>query len=275
MVASGLLPAVWAVLLAVAGASAPAADCRPPITERTAAIGASAGDRLKLADGREIRLPVVLAPAASLVPRPEETAAVDAARAALDRLVAGKTVGLSPIARKADRHGRVLAHVALEGSEDPFSAETALLREGHARVAAAHDRRRCLGPLLAAEAEARERILGLWADPYYAVRRADDASSMNDLAGAYLVAEGRVASVRTSGAQVYLNFARRWRDGLSVTIWKPHAARFEGGEDGLRRLEGARVRVRGWLSSDGRPLIAASYPEQIERLAGEVPRRQD
>jgi micrococcal nuclease len=275
LVASGAVLIGWAGLVLAAGAAAPSADCTPAIAERALAAAASAGDRLRLADGREIRLPAVLAPAPSLTPRAEEAARIEAARAALDKLVAGKTVGISPIARKADRHGRLLAHVALEGSGDPFSLETTLLREGHARVAAAHDRRQCLGPLLAAESQARERILGLWGDPYYAVRRADDASSMSDLAGAYLVAEGRVASVRASGAQVYLNFARRWRDGLSVTIWKPYAARFEGGEDGLRRLEGARVRVRGWLSSDGRPLIAASYPEQIERLAGEAPRRQD
>jgi micrococcal nuclease len=165
--------------------------------------------------------------------------------------------------------------VSVEGGASALALEEALLREGHARVAASHRNRACLGALLVAESQARERILGLWADPYYSVRRADDAASLAGLAGAYLLAEGTVASVRVSGATLYLNFSRRWRDGLSVTVWKPYAARFAGGEDGLRRLQGQRVRVRGWLSGEGAPLIAATYAEQIERLAGDEPKRRD
>jgi hypothetical protein len=59
--------------------------------------------------------------------------------------------------------------------------------------------------------------------------------------GRFALVEGRVLSVRESGATIYVNFGRRWTEDFTVTIL-----------------------VRGWIEERGGPWIEATRPEQIE-----------
>lgn len=255
---------VAAAALVCAGSAAGAAQpCRYP-GEEAQALHALSGDTIGLSDGRQVRLAGIVAPGNELAYAPRSLA--DAARAALDALVAGRRIVLALVA-PADRHGRILAHVAAPGSADPLSVEAAMLAAGHARVLPGADG--CSTSLNAVEQGARLQLLGLWSDPRYRVAEARHGAGFVGRTAELVLAEGRVASVNVAGSRLYLNFADRWRDGLSVTIWKGHFATFAGGEAGLRALNGSQVRVRGWLAADAPALMAVSDPAQLERLAPE------
>lgn len=76
--------------------------------------------------------------------------------------------------------------------------------------------------------------------------------------------EGKVLSVRESGATIYANFGRRWTRDFAITILKRHRRDFAAAGIDPKELEGRRVRVRGWVEQRRGPMIEAAAPEQIE-----------
>jgi hypothetical protein len=82
--------------------------------------------------------------------------------------------------------------------------------------------------------------------------------------GRFALIEGKIISVRESGGTVYLNFGRRWTRDLAVTVLKRNERVFTAAGMELKKLEGRRVRIRGWVEERGGPRIEAHGPEQIE-----------
>ena len=76
--------------------------------------------------------------------------------------------------------------------------------------------------------------------------------------------EGKVLSVRESGATIYVNFGRIWTRDFTVTIARRMERAFTAAGMAPKALEGRRIRVRGWIEQRGGPIIAAEAPEQIE-----------
>ena len=62
--------------------------------------------------------------------------------------------------------------------------------------------------------------LGLWAISYYDLLNADDPADVLAERGRFALVEGKVVSVRESGATIYVNFGRRWTEDFTVTILK-------------------------------------------------------
>ena len=60
------------------------------------------------------------------------------------------------------------------------------------------------------------------------------------------------------------NFGRRWTRDFTVTIPKRHRREFAAAGVDPKKLEGHRIRVRGWIEQRGGPVIEAEAPEQIE-----------
>jgi hypothetical protein len=139
-----------------------------------------------------------------------------------------------------------------------------LLASGHARVSAHVGDTACAAELLARERPAREAKLGLWGEQDYGIRPAENGAELLAGRGQFTVAEGKVWSVRERGGTIYVNFGRRWRDALTVTIPKRHERTFQAAGIPLRQLENRRLRVRGWIEERNGPWIEASRPEQIE-----------
>ena len=241
--------------------TAPSAECKPPTVATGTVAAVVDGRTLTLSDGREVRL------AAIEVAPPNEPAGA-AAKAALEALAAGQPIelraaGAEP-ALATDRYGRLFAHVFVmrEGSERWAEAE--LVAGGQARVAARVGERACAVALLARERAARAANLGLWADPYYVIRPADDATAVAAERGRFAIVEGKVLSVRESGATIYVNFGRRWTQDFTVTIAKRNESAFTSAGLEPKRLQGRRVRVRGYVEQRGGPWVEATRPEQIE-----------
>jgi endonuclease YncB( thermonuclease family) len=223
------------------------------------------GRSFVLEDGREVRLAGLEVP---LAPRPGETgarAAADASRAALEAILAGRTVELRQPRAAADRYGRTLAYADVTTTEGASrGVAQAMLAGGHARVGTPVETMGCAAELLSQERRARAAKLGLWADPYYVILGAESLAELLAQQGQFSVVEGKVLSVRESGGTLYVNFGRRWSQALTVTILKRHERIFAAAGVVPTKLENRRVRVRGWIDERNGPRIEASRPEQIE-----------
>ncbi len=125
----------------------------------------------------------------------------------------------------------------------------------------------CAAELLKRENAARAAKLGLWADPYYDVLDAETPADVLAQKGRFALVEGKVVSVRESGATIYVNFGRRWSEDFTVTVLKRNERNFAAAGLDLSGLAGRRVLVRGFVEARGTagsPWIEAARPEQIE-----------
>ena len=223
------------------------------------------GRSFTLEDGREIRLAAIEIPH---LPGPGETGtratAGLAARAALESIVAGQNVELRQNDMAIDRYGRMsaLVYVPHEGSQELVAH--AMLARGFARVSAHVGERPCADELLARERGAREAKLGLWGEAYYVIVAAESGAALVAERGHFMLAEGRVWSVRESGGTIYVNFGRQWSQALTMTILKRNERMFAAAGIEPKKLENRRVRVRGWVEERNGPRIEATRPEQIE-----------
>jgi hypothetical protein len=184
-----------------------------------------------------------------------------AARAKLDSILAGATVRLSQSRPADDRYGRTVAHVDVIVDGSPRAVAPMMVTSGFARVGAQVETMACAVELLSQERAARASKLGLWADVIF---EAGDGAALLGHQGQFAIVEGKVASVRTSGGVVYINFGRKWSEALTVTILKRHERIFLSSGITPGMLENRRVRVRGWIDERGGPRIEATRPEQIE-----------
>jgi hypothetical protein len=150
------------------------------------------------------------------------------------------------------------------GTEHWIQAD--LVAHGQALVAARMGDRACATELLARERRAREAKLGLWAEPGYGIRKAEDVESMAADDGHFAIIEGKALSVRESGGTIYVNFGPHWSRDFAVIIPKRAQRGFTAAGLDPKRLEGRRIRVRGWLELRSGPVIEAMWPEQLETL---------
>jgi endonuclease YncB( thermonuclease family) len=216
------------------------------------------GQTLLLADGRELRLAGI--------------EAGDASRASLQALVAGhplrlerlglERIGLERIGPEHDRYGRLVAFAFIGDAQ--ASVQQAMLEQGYAWVSARVGDKACADALLSAERAARAAGRGLWADPNFAPLSAENLTRLQAERGRFALVEGKVLSVRESGATIYVNFGRRWTRDFTVIILRRMGRAFTTAGVETKKLEGRHVRVRGWIEQRGGPVIVAEHPEQIE-----------
>ena len=236
-----------AILLSAGGAAHAAAPCKVEPLGVARAVAVRDGATLLLADGRELRLAAV------------ELA--ESARTAIQAAIA-QPLRLASFAEKLDRYGRIVAF-AYPG-ESERSLQEMLLAQGLARVAARVGDKSCADHLKALERAARRAGVGQWADPNFALLRAENFRRLQAERGHFVLVEGKVLSVRDSGGVVYLNFGRRWTEALTVTILRRDTGRFAAAGVDPKRLEGRRILVRGVVEQRVGPTIEAATPEQID-----------
>jgi len=219
------------------------------------------GRSFMLDDGREVRLAAVEVP-------PPESSQGAAAKAALDALVGGDDILLRRADIATDRYGRLVAYAYAVRDGDELFAQGELIASGFARVGDHVGSRACAMELLKSENAARAAKLGLWADSHYDVLDAETPTDVLARRGRFALVEGKVVSVRESGATIYVNFGRRWSEDFTVTVLKRNERNFTAAGLDLKGLAGRRIRVRGFIEARGgtgrSPWIEADYPEQIE-----------
>jgi endonuclease YncB( thermonuclease family) len=241
-------------------AAQPVPPCGGTVIERGILERATDGRTFTLDDGTEVRLAGIEVP----VPA-ESSAAATAARDGLASLLAdGEIVLRQAEAQKTDRYRRLFAYAGIVRDGPELPVQTDLVAHGLARVADRVGGLGCAAELLRQESAARAAKLGLWAAPYYAPFDAGNPVAIMAARGRFVLVEGRVLSVRESGATIYVNFGQRWTEDFTVTILKRNARSFVGTGIEPVRLAGRRLRVRGWVEGRSGPVVEASRPEQIE-----------
>ncbi|WP_244465701.1 thermonuclease family protein [Devosia chinhatensis] len=226
------------------------------------------GDTVMLDSGLVVRLIGTQAPKLPLGREGFEAwPLAEESKAALSALALGKTARLGYGGEEKDRYGRALAHLFVDREEGEVWAQYQMVANGLARVYSFPDNRNCLDQLFSGETQARAQRLGIWADPYYSVQAADRPDALLARVGDYELVEGRVLLAEKSGPRVYLNFGRFWKEDFTAVIEAPALRLFE--RDGLDplALEGALVRIRGWVDERDGPRIEVTHPEQIEVMA--------
>ncbi|WP_051387131.1 thermonuclease family protein [Bradyrhizobium sp. ARR65] len=243
------------LLLAAAAQSAFAAACAPPPQGEGRVAEIIDGRSFRLTDGREIRLAGI-----------EPAGITKAERVnALSALVAGRDVSLRGDDDAPDRYGRQTAFVFLAASEVPVQAQ--LVSQGQALVLPDIENRDCVAALMAAEAEARAAKRGTWS-VNDVIKNAESADDILAGVGHFTVVEGKVLSVRQSGATTYLNFGRHWTQDFAATIPRRVLPAFAAAGITLKSLENRRIRIRGWVEARPGPRIEVIRVGQIEVLGG-------
>jgi len=177
-------------------------------------------------------------------------------------LADGRELRLAAIEVADDSRGALQSLAYVGNSEQ--SVQQTLLEQGRARVSARTGSKACADLLLRNERAARAARRGLWADPNFAPLRSENLARIAAARGQFAIVEGKVLSVRESGATIYLNFGRRWTQDFTVIIPKRHRREFATAGLDPKRLEGNPIRVRGWIGQQSGPVIEVVNPEQIE-----------
>ncbi len=243
------------------------------------------GETFIVDGGGEVRL------AGTLAPKAFDTAGgatswplAEQAREALQALIAERSVTLAFSGARSDRHGRLIAHVFtanLAGADEAW-VQGAMLQRGLARAYALVGNAPCVAAMIALESVARDASIGLWAEPVYAIRAADDVNNLLRLAGTFQVVEGRVSAVSDTRGTTYVNFGEDWRQDFTLVVRQPMRRALATADVPLERVAGTLVRVRGWIERRGGPMIELSHAGLMEMLpeaaqaarAAKTPRRR-
>jgi endonuclease YncB( thermonuclease family) len=262
--AAGLAAACWWSASAQGGLRAATGCGGETLAEGTAGRIVD-GRTFVLEDGHEVRLAGIEVP--PLTESQEKTPAPDgsAAREALAAFLSDARITLKQAEpQKTDRYGRLLGYATVRRDGVDRLLQADMISAGHARVAARVGSRACALELLRAETVARKAKLGLWGRSYYDLLNADNPTDVLAEQGRFALVEGRVLSVRESGATIYVNFGRRWSEDFTVTILKRNERNFTAVGLEPKKLAGRQIRVRGVIEERGGPWIEVTRPEQIE-----------
>jgi micrococcal nuclease len=278
--------AIIALLISTVSAQAEMAPCALEPGPTRAVVAVIDGETLKLDDGAELRLIGALSPRA---PDVAQSSGGDskfwepevAAKAALEKLVLGRSIELAYIGRRTDRYGRLLAHAFITlppppdqpwGLSDPdrIWVQAHLLGLGHARTYTLPASTGCAAQMLAHEALARDAGSGLWSHAAYQVR---DANKPRDLArwrSTFQIVEGTVVRVVQSRGATLLTFGNDATGDFVVVLKSSERRDMPAAMAAVNELAGQRIRVRGWIERRTGPAIEIHHPSQIE-VVGEGP----
>jgi endonuclease YncB( thermonuclease family) len=218
-----------------------------------------AGDQLRLADGRIVRLAGIRVPAAD---NGKSGAArfAEKARLELGALLDGQLVTLALAEAPQDRYGRLVAQLE---RADGLWLQGALLERGLVQVHTRPGEAARAEAMLALEQTARAARRGLWAE---LALLPQDAGALQDSVGRFRIVRGRVLRVAPTERHVYLNFGADWWADFTVRIAPELADRLASLGVDVAALAGRMVEVRGVVLEAGGPLIELSHPEQMQVL---------
>ncbi len=229
------------------------------------------GDTVMLENGKELRLTGIQAPKLPLgrkdfvawpLAKESRQALINILKSVSDTNALGK-IRIEQHGRAEDRHGRILGHAF---TPDGRWVQGQMVAKGMARVYSFADNRWRVADLLLIEAKARLQRAGIWQNDFYKIYQAADKIPFGD----FSLVEGRVLQADTVRGVTYLNFGDDYRSDFTIRIARQDLKVFA--LDGIDPLsfEGKALRVRGWVSQRGGPMIRVTHPEQIEILSDET-----
>jgi endonuclease YncB( thermonuclease family) len=258
-----MAPGAFVVCLGFALSGPAFGQCQGLGTAKTARL-VKVGDRLDIAldGGRVVAFPSLEPPrASSSAPnRPAEVAAE------LTSLLADRDLRVESLG-PPDRWGRTpvrLFVAADRGQKAIMADESADVTLASAGLAlASRDGGPCALAVRAAERQARQDNLGIWADPAFAVLAAGRTAKFSERAGTLALVEGEIRSIGRTAPRLYLNFGSG-RGDFSATIARRNLPLFEKAGFSAEVLAHKLVRLRGIIEMTPAPQIELFHSDQIE-----------
>lgn len=238
---------------AAAFAAAPARGAKIP---NAAAL---AGDRFTAGE-EEFHLADIAAPSAYALHADAEPY-FNEAKAALEALVNGRALDVEEAGAKT-RWGALVVKARRRGDERTLQER--LVEAGAARVAPQTQDLAFIDRLLGLEAQARTQRIGLWRLDGY---RVFDAAAAEDAVGAYHLVEGAVLRASLARGRFYLNFGEDYKTDFTAGAASRLYRRWAKAGFDLAALQGARIRVRGFVEAINGPSVDLTHQRQIEVLA--------
>ena len=164
-----------------------------------------------------------------------------------------------------NRLGHDLAQLVRK--QDHVWVQGALLANGLARARPTPANPELAEQMYALEDLARQEKLGLWADDSpHRLRQAEEKMERLDR---FAVVEGTVQKVSTVNNVTYLNFGPDWKTDFTIGI--PAATRQILARRGIDvfRLQGQKLRVRGWIRAYNGPYIELEHPVLLQQEKNE------
>jgi len=170
------------------------------------------------------------------------------------------------IGARRDRYGRLTGHI---DTASGVWVQERLLRLGLARFAGGVDNRDERAALLAAEQAARAESRGIWRNPRYIVRSADDPDSIYN---GFQIVQGLVRDIGRGDGTVFLNFGEDWHEDFTGGVTaRLRPDDLPTGADGaplsIYDLDGRMVRLRGVVRRYNGPFMEIVSGDQIELVA--------
>lgn len=229
-------------------------------SEKIGKAEAIAGDRFRAGGDEEFHLTDILAPSAYDLHRDAQPF-FGKAKAMLNDILADSALEIVDSGER-NRWGARLVSARLVG--DALTLQERLVAKGAARVAPATDDHEFIEQLLNAERIARQARAGLWRLRAY---RVFDAADAEDAIGGFHLVEGTVQSAQAGRGRFYLNFGADYREDFTATAPSRRAKTWARAGLDLETLNGARIRVRGFVDRINGPSVELSHIKTIERLA--------
>ena len=100
---------------------------------------------------------------------------------------------------------------------------------------------------------------------FYAVRSPDADKLAQDM-DSFQIVEGIVTSTAKVRDKIFLNFGANYKTDFTIYVNKVGQKRFKSAGFDLLSLEGAKVRVRGWVEMQNGPMMILDHLERLEVL---------
>lgn len=219
---------------------------------------ALSGDRFRIGED-DFQLADILAPSPYAL-QSASSPYVNEAKEDLQDLLTNSSFEFDDIAPPTRWGVRV---VRTKSAVDAASLEERLVAAGAARVAPQTNDIAFIEGLLTVERVARRDKNGLWVLDAYRVFDADNAT---DAIGGYHLIEGTVVSARKARSRFYLNFGDDYRTDFTASAPSTLYRRWVKAGFDLASLQGARVRIRGFVVDINGPSIDLTHNGQIEDM---------
>ena len=211
-----------------------------------------------------VRLASIEAPHFGREEKPAWPFAVES-KSALQALILGQEVSLYYADRERDRFGRAIAqaYIASRDGTPETWIQSEMIKQGFARVYSWPGEQADIVSLYSLERNVRDQKRGIWSDPFYAIR-SPDPDPLAQFVDSVQIIEGIVTSTADVRGTIYLNFGADYKTDFTIAVARKYRRKFEGVDP--VSLEGARVRVRGWVELYNGPMIWIDHPERLEVL---------
>ncbi len=219
-------------------------------------VEALAGDRFRI-DDQDFQLSDIRAPSAYALHADAEPHFEESKRA-LEKALNGAVPDWRETAQPT-RWGEKVVRADSEGA----SLQERLVEAGAARVVPLTGDLDFIGRLLTLEAGARALRRGLWALDAY---RVFDAIAPEAAVGAFNLIEGAPVKAAKVGGRFYLNFGEDYKTDFTASAASGLARRWAKAGFDLARLNGVKIRVRGYVDEINGPSVDLKHIRQIEIL---------